>query len=574
MNTLQDNEIRVLKILPGDTNTPIKCERRVASLPTVSDFETLSYVWGDFTDLVDIELDGCKVGVTKNLYALLHRLRLKSDARSVWIDQLCIDQNNNEEKSTQVRLMREIYSRCSSGLIWFGGLRDNLTLEDAEIVVDFFRYIGAFLRTGSQEEHPKPIFTKSKALSKRFLLALRSISYYECPWWLRIWTVQEAVLPRQSTIIWGPFEISWDTFLQGARTFTFTSFSKLDIISHMRPEDQWSVFNIFRQVKALANANNLKHDPISVMTRWRGRQATDPRDQVYALTGLNAPGLLPNTEKCDYSIRPHEVYEIVTKDLIRFYGNLLPISMNPRVAHPCATPGIPGWALDLDTHRNYWTPWTIDRDLYDNSNVNRGMAPSSINLDVDKVLGLDGVLVDVVKVADYEEHWIKDTNAIAKIIRRWYSLAMGNEDTHGPENKQPNRRKDFGLLMLNNILRERDWETTSPVTQYDINAVFRYLDTGKPNHTIESIVASTMQQSFFITETGLMGLGHLETQPGDEIWIFSMGKVPFSVRKRSDTKGFTSDYEFFGPCYVQGIMQGEFLEDGKAKSKHQTIWLH
>ncbi|KAI0890186.1 heterokaryon incompatibility protein-domain-containing protein [Annulohypoxylon maeteangense] len=569
MNTLQHNEIRILKILPGDASTPIKCELRVASLSKVSDFETVSYVWGDFTNLVDIELSGRKVGVTKNLHTLLHRLRLTSNARSVWIDQLCIDQKNKEEKSSQVRLMRQIYSRCSSGLIWFGELQDNLAPEDAAAVVDFFQYISAFLKTGSQEEHPKPTFTKSKALSMRFLAALRSMSYYECPWWLRIWTVQEAVLPRQSTVIWGPFEISWDIFLVGARTFTFTTFSELEIISRLRPEDQWSVFNIFRQVKGLANANNLKHDPISVMTRWRGRQATDPRDQVYALTGLNAPGLLPNSERCDYSIQTHEVYEIATKDLIRFYGNLLPISMNPRVAQSCATPGIPGWALDLDTHRNYWTSWTIDRNLYENSNANQGLTPSSINLDVEKILGLDGVFVDVVKIADYEEHWIKDTSAIAKIIRRWHSLTMENGDT-----MQSTRREDFGLLMLNNIIRERDWEVTSPVAPDDIEAVFEYLDTGEQNHTIESIVASTMQQSFFITETGLMGLGHLETQPGDEIWIFNMGKVPFSLRKHQNTQETTLDYDFFGPCYIQGIMQGEFLEGGKAKGKEKAIWIH
>ncbi|KAI0895030.1 heterokaryon incompatibility protein-domain-containing protein [Annulohypoxylon nitens] len=569
MNTLQHDEIRVLQILPGDVTAPIKCELRVASLSTISEYETVSYVWGDFTDLVDIELDGRKVGVTKNLHVLLHRLRRKSKIRSVWIDQLCINQKDNEERSIQVRLMRQIYSKCSCGLIWFGELHENVTLEDAKIVVDFFTYIGVFLRTGSEEGHPKPIFASSEALSKRFLTALRSISYYECPWWLRIWTVQEAVLPKQSTIVWGPFEIPWDIFILGARTFTFTAFSKLKIVSNLSPEEQWAVFNIFRQVKALANANNLKHDPISVMTRWRGRQATDPRDQVYALTGLNDPGLLPNSEKCDYSIEPSEVYEIVTKDLIRFYGNLLPISMNPRLAKTHATRGIPGWALDLNAPRNFWTPWTIDRNLYANSNANRGMTPSPINLDTKKALGLTGAFVDVVKIADYEEHWIKDTQAITKIIRRWYSLATQNGDKHHLA-----RQKDFALLILNNIVRGKDWDFTSPVVQDDIDAVFEYLDTGEPNHTIDSIMASTMLQSFFVTETGLMGLGHLETQPGDEIWIFSMGKVPFSLRKREGSQESDGSYEFFGPCYVQGLMQGGFFEDGKAKIMEQAIWIY
>ncbi|KAK7968720.1 het domain containing protein [Apiospora saccharicola] len=61
---------------------------------------------------------------------------------------------------------------------------------------------------------------------------------------------------------------------------------------------------------------------------------------------------------------------------------------------------------------------------------------------------------------------------------------------------------------------------------------------------------------FFVTKKGLLALGHLETLPGDEVWIFNHGRVPFTLR-RTEKLGTPAnengeDYLFGGHCYVQG----------------------
>ncbi|KAK8006975.1 hypothetical protein PG989_000965 [Apiospora arundinis] len=69
-----------------------------------------------------------------------------------------------------------------------------------------------------------------------------------------------------------------------------------------------------------------------------------------------------------------------------------------------------------------------------------------------------------------------------------------------------------------------------------------------------------LSQRVFSTAKGLLGCGHLDTQPGDQVWIFRGGRVPFVVRPRDDDANGEkkeSDYTFVGECYVQGIMQGE-----------------
>ncbi|KAI0131844.1 heterokaryon incompatibility protein-domain-containing protein [Xylariales sp. AK1849] len=564
MASINGDQIRVLDILPGEEGSLIRCERRVVSLSAGPRYEALSYVWGDQTDLVDIELSGRVFAVTRNLYVALCRLRLRSDVRPVWIDQLCIEQKDYEEKSTQVRLMRQIYSQCSSGLIWLGELREDISERDAADVVEYMDYLDA-LMSGGSENLTKPIFTSCKTDFERFLTSLKSMSRRECPWWTRIWTVQEAILPRKAMLLWGPFQVSWDIFLRGARTFTFKSFQETDIACDLNFEEQWAMFDIFRWVKPLADVKDQAPDPIRIMTRWRGRLATDPCDKVYALSGLNQAGTLPSSEACDYKLTPAQVYTSVTKDLLQFYGNLRPLSISPRVPKLQATQGVPSWALDLNSHRGFWTPWTTDPCLYENSNANRGMPSSLIRYRDGDVLEIEGVIVDTVKTVGYHDRQhIKEPAALLDMVRRWHALA-----TQGSR-----RHKEFGALMLNNTLRAKDWHDTRPIVETDVDAVSDYLETGMPNHTIDSITASAMFQSFFITESGLMGLGHMETRPGDEIWVFKMGKVPFTLRMPTKSHNSATDHEFFGPCYIQGIMQGEYVEDAKDDIKYLTVKIH
>lgn len=60
-------------------------------------------------------------------------------------------------------------------------------------------------------------------------------------------------------------------------------------------------------------------------------------------------------------------------------------------------------------------------------------------------------------------------------------------------------------------------------------------------------------QTFLVTKTGTMGLGHLESQPGDQAWVVDGGKMPFTVRPWEATK---NDYDFVGCCFAQGCMEG------------------
>ena len=111
-------EIRFLDILPGKGH--IKCRVWHASLSANLGYEALSYCWGKSTNKVHIQLNEKEFLVTKNLHSALLRLRKQKEQRTLWIDAICINQADDEEKNRQVPLMRRIYQSCERVLIWIG----------------------------------------------------------------------------------------------------------------------------------------------------------------------------------------------------------------------------------------------------------------------------------------------------------------------------------------------------------------------------------------------------------------------------------------------------------------------
>jgi hypothetical protein len=104
---------------------PISCSLVHRSLDTDAAYEALSYSWGDPNCKRLISLNGLEFSVTKNLDAALRHLRYRQDERSIWIDAICINQKDNEEKSEQVKKMHEIYQRAAKVVVWLGPASPN-----------------------------------------------------------------------------------------------------------------------------------------------------------------------------------------------------------------------------------------------------------------------------------------------------------------------------------------------------------------------------------------------------------------------------------------------------------------
>jgi len=118
----ESDGIRVVTIEPGVFfDSPIRCTLANVDLNTTPHFEALSYVWGDASITLPIQLEtDASFPVTKNLERVLRYLRLDDSPRTLWIDAISIDQQNVPERNEQVQKMARIYESASKVLLWVG----------------------------------------------------------------------------------------------------------------------------------------------------------------------------------------------------------------------------------------------------------------------------------------------------------------------------------------------------------------------------------------------------------------------------------------------------------------------
>ncbi|KAF2147341.1 uncharacterized protein K452DRAFT_282348 [Aplosporella prunicola CBS 121167] len=127
--SLQTNnrQIRLIDLMPRFWDDPIHCTIRHVSLDDSTDnpdFDALSYAWGDPHLKTSIFIDGEEFPVTVNLSSALRHLRSYNKRYSLWVDALCINQADNDEKSSQVNMMGDIYKACREGILWLGNERE------------------------------------------------------------------------------------------------------------------------------------------------------------------------------------------------------------------------------------------------------------------------------------------------------------------------------------------------------------------------------------------------------------------------------------------------------------------
>lgn len=133
--SLSDREFRLLELHAGEYGSPISISLEHLPLAALSGaYEALSYVWGTSPERLKVTCDGGHLNVTSNLYQALQRLRLPAEIRVLWVDSICINQENNEERSRQVCLMGEIYQQALGVIVWLGEADNTSRLAMATLV--------------------------------------------------------------------------------------------------------------------------------------------------------------------------------------------------------------------------------------------------------------------------------------------------------------------------------------------------------------------------------------------------------------------------------------------------------
>jgi len=154
-----------------DEAAPIQCQLFNYSLQEAGKrphlYEALSYVWGDPDKTRPIYIDSYHFDVTENLHAALSRLRDRYLERIVWVDAVCINQTDQQEKGYQIQSMAKIYGHANRVIVWLGE-----TAHDSDRAIEGIRSVAG----------KKSMNSLNTEFIQQAILAL-----LQRPWFRRIW---------------------------------------------------------------------------------------------------------------------------------------------------------------------------------------------------------------------------------------------------------------------------------------------------------------------------------------------------------------------------------------------------
>lgn len=287
------DSIRLLHIQKGWGPDDVVCQL-FESFPDQErgpDYKALSYTWGGLQHKSQggeprVLIDGHHIEMTENLYAALRQIRCHDCDVTIWVDAICINQEDKAEKGHQVSQMGDVYKGAEEVLIWLGPSNEDIDsllkliswietkATEAQAISSTEDWSSLCCRFFAQRPLDLGPATQSRETQALANLLAR-------PWFTRVWILQEAANARTARIMCGSSSCP-------ARTFALMpSLMGLDVKEHTR-----AVLDImprFRQNTWWSSKRYLQF----LLNKFAESQAFMPRDKIYALLGMSEDACSP-----------------------------------------------------------------------------------------------------------------------------------------------------------------------------------------------------------------------------------------------------------------------------------------
>lgn len=282
--------IRLLRIHKDLQGGLLSCEIRDVDVKSATYF-ALSYVWGTEPAYYKILLNGLDFWIRLNLWTFLTYAQEHFPESDLWVDALCINQNDLDEKSIQVAMMDKTFSRAKKVIAWVYSPTIPSTAQDlntcsAEALAEVIT---------SQDQNMKGLDHEIVGSALARLIILQ--------YWSRAWVVQELELASEAEILWDFQMISW-TSLKGFMRSILQESSSLDDTDSRAFNVELCLkrydidlarlpFMAFlntapRNLKMTIQSESRSCDVIDLVFRFQNHQCTILQDRVYAFLGLTS----------------------------------------------------------------------------------------------------------------------------------------------------------------------------------------------------------------------------------------------------------------------------------------------
>lgn len=559
---LSEDEIRLVIILPGEPSSSIRIVIRTTPLmkgPDVPIYEALSYAWGSVESPVraQIRTPGIRtITVTRNLAGALPYLRYRDRHRVLWIDAICVNQQDLSERSKQVQRMAEIFRRAHRVVAWLGPPQDDSSyavkiLSDlsSKVIVDWVQHkLTATTLFGSGKDWSD--LTKVLPYGDKEALAIYHL--FKRSWFERLWIWQEVWSKCDDIVLLRGFDaIDWESFRTAVYCIYYKEFPQS--IHHpveTLPESVWLLLSELKHTIFQLCKEPFNRSLEDLIYQTQASKCSDPRDRVYALLGL-LPSGSSGEIKPDYSQTISQVYrDAVTKQLEQF-GDC-------KILQSCELER-------SQTKMPTWVPnWSIRRESRPIELVSAAGESAAeikyVGKDILRVVGICVAAIDSAGVMDFGNNLQQKISELRRVALM-YSMA-GVQYVRGGSMLEAFCRTICGDVFGDrytppddNFLRLTHAEEVVAKLIGTQEASNGDLSTDEiTSKLFTSVLGACNGRSYFQTELGHIGLAPKAAKPGDKICVILGCESLMALRFKS-----SGQYQVVGECYLHGFMQGESL---------------
>ncbi|QPC69369.1 hypothetical protein HYE68_000121 [Fusarium pseudograminearum] len=574
-SNLGEGEMRLLVLEPGTQDNPVRCKLYTCSQNDRIPYQALSYTWGDPTKVQCINCNGEGMQIASHLHQALLHLRHPRRTRILWIDAICINQDDSNERGQQVQLMRKIYAQATQVIAWLGeSTRESLVA---------FNYL-------SQDPHS----TRRRLLSNEsgelvgldFIAEPHKTYHYkddltcltkllERPWFRRLWVLQEVVHGENVIVMAGKETVSW-----GLLTKSVQKLYRSGLILGKSSEKAQAGAAAVIEMESIRRS---RPDLLSVLLATNSGECSDARDRLYAVLNL-AHDYNPQTDigilGPDYSLQPKEIFTRFARWCVG-RGDINFLSCTTRSkASESGDNQLPSWVpdwTDIDNHHSFAR--YLDRVPFHADTGLEQLPHKPPSITEDNELVLFGAVVDVIEHVgpsstfnksnmDAEPKQLIDT-AIANKL--WLGNCLNiSQLVTGSSEKQFWRTvtatltgvgyavgEDFGERFYKYLqLLEEMSHYAGPKAQISNSAMDYFISHKYLSASIESsILMWASRRRFAVTQQGMMAL----VPNGNVVTVVAGSKVPLVFREVPHRAG--KYYTVLGEAFADTLMDGGFVTE-------------
>jgi hypothetical protein len=543
----------------------LSCYCRSFDLDQAPLYEALSYVWGFDIPAIKSQIlfETEVLSIGSSLANALTRLRLRNSIRVLWVDALCINQKDDDEKNRQVLLMGSIYLLARRTVVWLGHGDSKTTKKKfrciREIAGACREYAGTHTLGRAARNRYGPL--KPPVDWFRYSVCDGLKDLYDLQWFWRVWYVQEICLARDAVAIWEAEMIAW------SHVSLATSWMTDNRLVNQR-DDQvvrliYSVPCVIAGMMCLTSSTQTPL--LDVLRQFRGRQCTYIKDRVHGPLGL-----VTDEEAqyivVDYSKTAGEVYAETVLATIRLRSRLTALGA---VSHPeeyAAVEGTPSWAPCWNDWNpvvrmglsDEYCPWSTCSNEHVRHTDTCDMSSTRLFLTDIRyctVRDVDNIMWDL----EYHERDL--FHPFKTALRR----ASGRELPILTQEKLARTltTEQSGENFVQNV--SEDQQTTfyrSFSTFMSTLRTYKELDQQSAIFREDAYLYCSDRRVFY-TENSSYGLGPRCMRPDDVVVVLYRSNTPYILRPQGNS------YLFMGQAYVDEIMNGELVREVKAGKRQE-----